>query len=261
MSKYLNIVRLSFASLLEYRFNFVVQFLSGLVGNVILLLFWVNLANSGVDIRPYTITSLVYYYFFMATVSSIVDFSSDQICWEIREGHVANVIIKPISYLLDNWFASLAEKSIILGGGIIFLAALAFLGYRPAGFEAGSAVVFLGVLLMASVANFMIAFIVGTLGFWMMYTGGIRSLVSVASLLVSGRMVPMELLPSFLNNLSYFLPFRYIYFFPVQVLLGQIESGMVVRNCMVLAVWIVILLAVVNVIWRVGVRRLEVIGT
>jgi ABC-2 type transport system permease protein len=85
-------------------------------------------------------------------------------------------------------------------------------------------------------------------------------LVWVTEMLLSGRIVPLALLPDWAERLSWLLPFRWTFGFPITALVGPIDSAELIGGLGMQLLWIVIFAFVVRGFWRVSVRHYGAVG-
>ena len=81
-----------------------------------------------------------------------------------------------------------------------------------------------------------------------------------AELLLSGRMVPLSLMPGWAQTLADLLPFQWAFQFPIDVLLGRLSTAEVWRGIGMQVLWSAIAIGVTAVMWRRGVRRFAAVG-
>ena len=79
-------------------------------------------------------------------------------------------------------------------------------------------------------------------------------------LLLSGRLVPMPLMPDWVQEIARFLPFQWAFYFPIESLVGDLSNEELVRGLFVQLLWILIGLAIFRVAWRFAIRRYSAVG-
>jgi len=77
---------------------------------------------------------------------------------------------------------------------------------------------------------------------------------------MSGTFFPIVLLPAFLVKASYFLPFIYTIYIPVQLYLGKISFAEGLRGLAIEILWLVVLYGIIKVVWRFGLKKYESVG-
>lgn len=261
MRKYLLIAGLSFQKLVEYRFSFLFSVFTNSMWYLVTYLFWSSLASSGMDVRPYTPQTLAIYYILISVTSIAVGFPYQDVSREIRDGKLAPAILKPISYMGTKFFATVADKTVMLCLLIIVFTLMNFFGVVRAEVTLVNILLFSLSLFAAMIGNFLVYFLAGTIAFWVKHIHGIPALISVMSSIVSGAMIPLELLPAALVLVSKALPFRYFHFFPAQIFLGHAARADIIEGFLIEFIWIILVYLFIKLVWVIGIKRLEVIGT
>jgi ABC-2 type transport system permease protein len=77
---------------------------------------------------------------------------------------------------------------------------------------------------------------------------------------LSGYLVPLELLPSWVRTASDVLPFRYTLGLPVEILVGLVDTAAALRGLAVQWGYVLSLFVVAAVVWRAGMRRFVAFG-
>jgi ABC-2 type transport system permease protein len=96
--------------------------------------------------------------------------------------------------------------------------------------------------------------------FWTTRVGAIYELYFALELILSGRLVPMTLMPAWVQQLTLFLPFQWTFFFPINALVGQLSPVELLSGLGIQALWIVIGIGLVNLVWHYGIRRFSAVG-
>ena len=81
-----------------------------------------------------------------------------------------------------------------------------------------------------------------------------------AELLLSGRLVPMPLMPDWVQEISRFLPFQWAFYFPIESLVGDMSNEELLRGLGAQLLWILIGLAIFRIAWRFAIRRYSAVG-
>ncbi len=102
--------------------------------------------------------------------------------------------------------------------------------------------------------------ILGMVTFWTTRVGPIFDLVFTAELLLSGRLVPLSLMPEWAQQLADVLPFKWTFGFPIESLVGRLPESELIGGLAMQALWIVIGAIGVRVVWRFAIRRYGAVG-
>lgn len=175
---------------------------------------------------------------------------------EINEGKLTNYLLKPISY-----FKSIAARDVsdkLLNFGFTLLEAIVLFAFlRPPLFLQVSPTLLILMLLAftgATLVYFCISALMGFLGFWTTETWGIRFIFSISLDFLAGNFFPIDILPTWLAHILLFTPFPYMFYFPVKIYLGQLDSMEIFRGFVILTIWTILLIRLVLVVWRKGLR-------
>ena len=96
--------------------------------------------------------------------------------------------------------------------------------------------------------------------FWTTRVSAIFELAIAVELLLSGRLVPLTLMPDWAEKLAGFLPFQWSFYFPIQALIGDYSTGELLGGLGMQVFWIVSLTGLTLFIWRFAVRRYSAVG-
>ena len=100
----------------------------------------------------------------------------------------------------------------------------------------------------------------GMLCFWTTRGAAIFDLWMMTELLLSGRLVPLPLMPDWVQEISRFLPFQWAFFFPIEALVGDLSNEELLRGLGAQLLWILIGLAIFRVAWKHAIKRYSAVG-
>jgi ABC-2 type transport system permease protein len=139
------------------------------------------------------------------------------------------------------------------------LVAIVFFGLRFELAPRNLALYFLSVML-AFVIFFLFSFIMGMSFLWFRNAHFLNNLTQLLFRLFSGSVVPLWFFPGWLNRVSDFLPFRYIIFEPISILLGKTPAEQIPGILVMQILWIVILFGLMTLIWVRGRKQIMIQG-
>jgi ABC-2 type transport system permease protein len=116
------------------------------------------------------------------------------------------------------------------------------------------------VLLLAFLVRFLLEWTLAQVAFWTTRVSAINQTYFVLVLFLSGQIAPLTLLPAPIRVVAEILPFKWVIGFPVELLLGRIKPVEALVGLGVQAVWLVISLVLVRIVWRAGVRIYSAVG-
>ncbi len=111
-------------------------------------------------------------------------------------------------------------------------------------------------LLLGVVTLFTIQFAIGAMTFWFERIFGIRDMLTSVIMLFSGQLIPVQLLPGPLRQLSVYMPFECIFANPVNVFRSTSldQSGpFLLRQ----VIWVALLGLAATYMWRRGIARYD----
>jgi len=229
---------------------------------VIYMVVWSAVANQqGGMVGGYTPGTFAAYYIVWTLVRQMnIAFTPYGWEWRIREGRLSTTLLRPIHPLHEDvaFFAGWKVVMIILWIPLAFVLSLIFKPeLNPTLLEG---VVFFVAIWMAYLIRTITLSLLGMVTFWTTRVSALFELYFAAELILSGRLVPLSLMPAWVQELAWFFPFRWAFGYPIEVLVGQLTiNDMLIGLGMQLA-WVVGGWIVVNLIWKVAIRRFSAVG-
>ena len=80
-------------------------------------------------------------------------------------------------------------------------------------------------------------------------------------LLLSGRLVPMAVMPGWVQTVSNWMPFKWTFEFPIEVFIGQLSTREIWQGLGMQAIWIGITGLGIAAVWRGAIRKFTAVGT
>jgi ABC-2 type transport system permease protein len=183
--------------------------------------------------------------------------------WEqrIQQGELSGALLRPVHPIHYDlaYFAGWKVVAVVLW---IPIAAVLSIAFRPTfHITPLHVVVFLVAIWGAYLIRSMLLWVLGMITFWTTRVSAIYDTYFTAELLLSGRLVPLALLPAWAGTLADVLPFKYTFGYPIEVLAGSLSTRELFVGLGFQAVWIAVGVLLVAAVWRVGVRRYGAVGT
>lgn len=108
--------------------------------------------------------------------------------------------------------------------------------------------------------NFLYNFALGSSVIWLRNSFFLDNVNSLLFQLFSGSLVPIWFFPDWMNLLGNFLPFKYIVFEPIAILLNKKSGTEILYVFLIQMIWMVLLLILSEVIWARGKKKLMIQG-
>jgi ABC-2 type transport system permease protein len=106
----------------------------------------------------------------------------------------------------------------------------------------------------------MLLWALGLVTFWTTRVGAIFDVFFTVELLVSGRLVPLSLMPPWVRDVAAWLPFQWAFQFPIETLIGRLSHEAILRGLAMQALWTLIGVGILAVVWPMAVKRYSAVG-
>jgi ABC-2 type transport system permease protein len=250
----------SWASWMQYRSFFFLLAFGWMVPPLIYMLVWATAAE-GQGIGGLSRGEFIGYYLALILVNQI---TYSQNNWtvgdQIRYGGMNILLVRPLPPLFNALASELAGKVVYLTFSVPVVALLALLLRPELPLTLANGLAFMPALFFAWALRFFWGYWLALLAFWAARADGLLAVQDALVFLLGGQVAPVRLLPAALAGLAFWLPFRYMLGFPVEVLAGQLTPAQVWSGMGVQAGWLLAALALTGLLWRAGLRRYAAVG-
>jgi ABC-2 type transport system permease protein len=115
-------------------------------------------------------------------------------------------------------------------------------------------------LILAWLIQFGVLFSLGCAAFWITQPWGLVNFYFGVWSLLSGYLLPLDLLPDLITRIAKWLPFYAMLGAPVELILGHLSASQVAEIFARQGIWAVAVVVISLTLWRAGVRRFEAVG-
>jgi ABC-2 type transport system permease protein len=259
---YLTAMRTQVQTQFQYRVA-TYMYLVGMVAEpVIYLVVWSTIAKShGGSVQGITAGEFAAYYIVWTLVRNMnIVFTPYGWEWRIREGHFSGLLLRPlhpIHYDLAD-FAGGKVIWVLLYLPIAFALSLIF---KPT-FDVSplEVAVFFFAIWGAYLIRSMALWLLGMVTFWTTRGSAIFETYMMAELLMSGRLVPLPLMPGWAESLASWLPFKWSFYFPIEVLVGHMSTASLLGGLGMQLFWITLGGTAVWICWRASAKHYTAVG-
>lgn len=259
---YLARMRMAVQSEFQYRVGTYFYMVGMVAEPVIYLVVWTTIAEqSGGSVNGLTPGYFAAYYIVWTLVRNMnIVYGAPFWEYRIREGRLSGDLLKPIHPLHQDLahFAGAKVIWILLWLPIAFALTLLFdpqLDPRPL-----EIAVFAVAIWGAYLLRTMFQSTLGMLCFWTTRGAAVFDLWMMTELLLSGRLVPLPLMPEWVQEIARFLPFQWAFFFPIETLVGDFSNAALLRGLGAQLLWILIGLALFKLAWHHAIKRFSAVG-
>ena len=259
---YLTMMRTAVQTQFQYRAATYMYLLGMVAEPVIYLVVWTTIAQSrGGQVAGITAGGFAAYYIVWTLVRN-VNIVFTPYGWEerIREGRLSGLLLRPL-HPIHYDIAEFAGGKVIWVLFYLPIAVGLTLVFKPV-FDLTplGIVVFFPAILGAYLIRTMNLWLLGMVTFWTTRGSALFETYIMAELLLSGRLVPLQLMPAWAQGLANWLPFKWTFFFPIEVLVGQLSSTSLLIGLGMQAFWTTIGACLVWLFWRASVRHYTAVG-
>jgi ABC-2 type transport system permease protein len=262
MDLYGTLIRTSMIQGFQYRVSSYFYMIGMLAEPVIYLVVWSTIARqNGGAVVGLTPGDFAAYFIVWTLVRQMnIVFTPYGWEWRIREGQIVGQLLKPLHplhYDIGN-IAGWKFVSIVLWIPIAVGLTLVF--HPTLNPDALDVVVFLLAIWGAYFVRTMNLWALGLISFWTTRVAAIFELYFVVELLLSGRVVPLQLMPHWVQTTANFLPFKWTFGYPIESLTGRLSTGALFAGLGAQIAWTVAGYGVVRIVWRRALRRFTSVG-
>lgn len=229
---------------------------------VIYLVVWTTIARShGGQVGGFTAGQFAAYYIVWTLVRNI-NIVLTPYAWEpmIQRGTFSAMLLRPINPI-HYYISSFAGEKLVV---IVFwlpIAAILILAFHPTlSPTALEVAVFFVAIWGAYLIRTLMLWLLGMITFWTTRVSAIFELYMAIELVLSGRLVPLSLMPAWVQQIAAFVPFQWTFSFPIEALIGKLTLGQLVGGLLMQALWLAIGSGLVALFWRASVRHYSAVG-
>jgi ABC-2 type transport system permease protein len=252
---------------LAYRFEFFTAILGSLLTMTLVYFLWTAIYNSAASMEM-SYQALITY----VCLGQAFSFARPgqryilvRIGAGIRSGNVLLDLVRPMDYQLLTYcetFGAYLLETLLVSLPAYVLALLLFRINLPPSPEAavGFSISILGAFFLVSSIDFLI----GLMAFWTMDVWGLiwgLGYVKIAVLdILAGTIIPLNLLPDWLQTIARFLPFQGMAYTPLAIYVGEIEGSAIWMSILNQFAWGIGLVLLARLVWHRARRRIEIQG-
>ncbi len=254
--------RLGLQGQLQYRVATGFALLGFIIEPVVYLVVWRTIAEAqGGSIAGYGADDFVAYYIAWTLVRAM-NIALTPYVWDgrIQRGRINDHLTKPLHMFNRDlgWFAG--WKPLWIAWWVPLAAILVAVfqpQVRPSGWQL---LAFFVAIWTGFVLRFVILYLLGMVAFWTTRASALFEIVVTAELLLSGRLVPLDLMPPWVQTLAGWLPFKWTFQGPIEIVIGRVDAGGALAVFVYQALWIAGLGALLALVWSRAMRRYSAVG-
>ena len=254
--------KISVLATFQYRVQMGLELLGLLFEGVVYLVVWTTIARArGGEVSGYTVGEFAAYFIAWTFVRNIT--TGWSLSWmeeRIRRGEFNALLTRPIHPYFTDMGRMLGHKT-TSGITLIPTMLLMALAFPPEVTVVPWALVaVVPALALAFLLRYTALYVTALAGFWTTRIGPVFELWFLTEFFLSGRVAPLAVLPIWAQQLANALPFRWMFSFPLELLLGRLSPPQAAQGFLMQAVWLAVAALLMRGIWRSAVRQYGAVG-
>jgi len=250
---------------MSYRADFWISAVSSLAVRLVVAWFIVNAVFAGSGrpgIAGYTAREMYLYFVAVILVGKLVQSTEleQSISQDIYEGGLTRYLLYPVPYGAVKYAQQLGALGPALVQILLFGAWLPFVFGLPRDLSIAGIAMGIGAIAVANLLQFLITFPIQLVAFWADNVWSLMVMHRFASALLGGMLAPLSLFPQSAQRVLEALPFRYLFAFPVETLLGRVRPAEWAAGMAIGLGWCGIMAMVGRAIWRRGTLQYTGVG-
>jgi len=257
-------LRADTALMLQYRAEILLWSIWGIINPAVLYAMWSTAAAGSDDgaIAGLDRGGFAAYYVGIMVVGHVVGaWDVYQMGHLVRSGELSPMLLRPVLPLWKSLSENLSYKIVtlvfVLPMWVIF-AVIVEPDFKTELWQLGWGLV---ALTLGAVLNYMLCYTVSLGAFWATKLDAMGEIYFGLCMFLGGKFAPLEALPGPVLWCAERLPFRWMYAFPTEVLIGNVtRPADAAAGVAVQVVWIVCVVCVFRMLWTVAVRRYSAVS-
>ena len=224
---------------------------------------WTRAVEQNEVVGVYDLGSLLRYYLVTRILAAVMSFETDWDLWQdIKDGTLSQHLTHPVNYLLYKFMGQMGQDTVNMISCPLMVA-LGYLAFPSSlSFATGLDVLALSFVAIVNGLVFakMLAYLRGSLAFWLHDSGPFAWVDRLAIGLLAGYYIPFGVLPAGIRRVLLLLPFQSLLSTPTETLLGVLDFNTALRLTAVNIGWTLVAGSGLSLLWRSGLRRYEALG-
>ncbi|MEX1028948.1 MAG: ABC-2 family transporter protein [Paenibacillaceae bacterium] len=266
MHIFIKAIQLNLKVFLTYRKGFLISIIIHPIVLVLNIYLFTSIFeyNGTSEIKDYSLEQMVWY--FAVTIFVFIftfNFADRRMSNYIISGDLGPLLLRPISL----YRYELANAIALRTAGVLFEfipdMIIYSIIYPPVFLTLLSFSKFLIVIIPAFLLNFLIRYLIGLSAIITMNNSSMNRVTAVIISLLGGAMIPLDFFPLWLQKVCDYLPFKYIFYEPVQFFLNRghaTSTEALLYVLMMQFLWIAGLYLLTRIVWSILMKKIVLVG-
>ncbi len=257
-NKYLSIGLVNMRQNLTYFSDFAFSTIFIMVILYVYSYFW-RAVYTTTPVQGYTIIQMLWYLVFTEALVVSPRPIVETITNEVQNGEIVVHLIRPYNYILHHYAFYMSGTLLkfpfyIAGGALVVTLTTGTITIIPAGILP---------LIISALLSFTLSYVIlatiGLLAFWTEDARPIEYITSKLVFILGGMLVPIDIFPQWIQNISQYLPFIGIAYLPAKLALNY--THILAAKTMLLQIfWIGIITIILFFVYKKGVKKVVING-
>lgn len=252
-------LRADVALMLQYRGEILLWSIWGIINPAVLYAMWSSAASGNVQgtIAGLDAAAFAAYYFNMMIVGHLTGaWDVYQMGYYVRTGELSPMLLRPVLPIWRALAANVSYKVTTLMFVIPIWAVFALLVKPRFAVEPWQVGLGLLAVLLGAALNYMLGYIVSLMAFWATKLDALAEIYFGFCMFLGGRIAPLDALPEPALTAARFLPFSWMFGFPVELLTGRIRDWeQALLGLRIQLLWFILFVVLFRVLWRIAIKR------
>jgi ABC-2 type transport system permease protein len=259
---YVQQFKTTFASMLQYRVSLFIWMISAVLEPLVYLIVWSTVSESrGGSVGDYTAAQFAAYFIVFMLVNQVTyTWIMFEYEYRVREGLLSPALLRPVHPIHADIAENISSKMISMPVMLVIAGGLALIFKPTLMFLPWTILAFVPAMILAFLVRFLIEWTLAQSAFWTTRVSAFNQVYFVLVLFLSGQIAPLSLFPRAIQVLADILPFRWMIGFPVELILGRVSPVQALTGLAAQAIWLLISLGLVRIVWRAGIRIYSAVG-
>lgn len=246
----------------QYRVQEGMALIGLLVESLIYLIVWTTVAREqGGEVGGFTVGEFAGYFIAWMFVRNITTgWSPFAMEWRIRRGDFNSLLLRPIHPIVTDTADMLASKSVAMLTVVPTMVVLALIFKPDFALVPWSLLALIPAVIVAFMLRYTLMYVLALTAFWTTRVTALFELWFATEFFFSGRIAPLTVLPEWAQQVAGYLPFKWMFYFPLELLLGRSTPEAAAQGFLIQIVWLAITMLLVRIVWRGAVRQYAAVG-
>jgi len=261
MRVYLEFAKKAFQNNIVYRMDYYAGVINAIVMIFVNIAIWRAIYEEEETLEGVQFKILVTYIVLSFLMQAVYAMDEYFIEGKIRSGLISSDLLKPINfrlYVFSYNIGTMIFRLVMQLLPALLLSIFLFKLLPP--FSLIMLIYFVISAMLGYLVLYNLNFIVWVSSFWFYWTFSLVTIKDAAVMIFSGALIPLWFLPQGLMNFIKLTPFDSIFYTPIRIYLGMIPEDEIISSVIKQILWILVLFAIGQLLWKAATKKLVVQG-